>query len=151
MTTPVGYQLRWQLRNVMCDGSVTAYEERIDEILAFLTELEVDAIEAAYAEKRTIQQIVAEAGSVDIAAINIFEDLESRADVNMTMDLAQEIAGSTMQTLMATAPTQLQGSAIDACQYHVFRQIASRAMDRRDLRTALSAHAEISKLLQAAA
>lgn len=89
----------------------------------------------------TDETILAEAGSVE-AFISSVKRMELIDDSN-----AYERGTEAAYRLIETAPQQLAGNFVYVCQYHNLRRVAAMAMHMNDYRTALSAHAEINKML----
>lgn len=86
--------------------------------------------------------IVASCGSVELAARRIVRDFPS-----ILVEDAHTIAMSAAGDLIATAPQQLNASFHHVCLYHNLREISEIAMQRGDIRTAMSAQVEMSRLV----
>lgn len=89
-------------------------------------------------------RVVAESGSVDIAASILKEKFELPSEEE-ALQAAQVAAGNLIQT----APQPLATNFAYVCSYHNLSSISRAAMGRGDLNVALRAQTEIAKLLQA--
>lgn len=88
--------------------------------------------------------VVAAAGSVDLAAQQIAYEYE------VDMEEAESLSTLAARLMIETAPAQISASFAHVCAYHNFREISRRSMAKNDLKTALQAQTEISKLLSGA-
>lgn len=104
-----------------------------------MTDQTVDRVELTMARALTI---VASCASVELAARRIMSDFPE-TDVEDAHTLAMAAAGD----LIATAPQQLNASFHHVCLYHNLREISEIAMRRGDIRTAMSAQVEISRIV----